>query len=324
MKLGWHTLALLLVLGGGCGLFDFSEPTPPETSDGGASNLPAGGKSGPTNGGQTSTPDAGAAQSDGGMVEPGTSGSGGSGGTGGHATTGGAAGTASGTAGRAGAGGSLGSGGSNAVGGFAGASGEPGFEDCGVAAPFPSLTTPLDVFNRQGPELGDSWDASGLGVIGATAKLSPGFVTIEPRGSIANIVEWKTPFGNAQEVWAQISNFTPEVVAVALWMRSGLVTILYQADQRFLAIEYDPENHYDLVIQKNVTLPTTRPVVLGGRAFPNGCVQLFVDGQLKLHGYLQNGNPKPDDSYHTGDGRIGFAAEGPAHFERFGGGTLAP
>lgn len=316
MKLPWYGLALLSALGG-CSVFDFSEPTAPDalggagssSDDAGASGTPAGGNSAAL-GGQTATA---AGQSNGGKAEPGTSGSGG---TAGAATT---------SAGRTGTGGG-GRAGSNGI-GSAGASGEPGFQDCESAAPFPSLTTPLDIFDRTGPELGGNWDVSGLTDFSESAKLSPGYVTIELPSSIANIVEWVNPstgFGNAQEVWSQISNLTSQVTAVALWMRGGRITIQYHQQDHFLDIEYDGEGHYELVKQKNFTLPTSGPVVLGGRAFPNGCVQLFVNGQMKLHAYLQDGNPKPSDDYITGDGVIGFAAEGPVHFEKFGGGTLEP
>jgi hypothetical protein len=320
MSWRWRTLGLSVVLAGGCGLFDFTEPTS-ETAPGGATSDGGAAPVNVSSGGRTSSGAGEAGQSEGGVTE---TGQGGSGAKAGQAATGGA-----GTAGRGGA--TAGSGASagttgGSIGGLAGAGGTPGFEDCAVAAPFPSTPTALDVFDRQGTALGSNWDPEELKVIGGTATLHPGYATIE-NSSIGNVVEWNAPstgFGDAQEVWAQISNINSDVVGVALWMRDGLVGVLYYPQDPRLSIVYRFDSYPDLVYRTDVKLVTSRPVVFGGRAFPDGCVQLFVDGELLLHGYLQNGNPVPPAKYYTSDGRIGMAAEGPVHFERFGGGTLRP
>jgi len=319
MKAGWHTLAPLLVLGAGCGLFDFTEPTAPgpsaggttRVSDGGSSNTPAGGKSG-TNGGSESTPDAGAGQSDGGTVQVGT---GGSSPTGGRTTTGGVAGTSSGGGGGL-TGGSV---------GLAGASGEPGFDDCGVAAPFPSITTPLDVFDRDGPDLGEDWDTTEVvAELHHTVTLTRGSVTVQ-ESSIANVVEWdKSAFGLAQEVWATIADAN-KGTGVALWMRDGAVSVLYYSEHQggsWLSIMYRLDDYPEVVHRTDVRFSSSEDVTFGGRAFPNGCVQLFVNGEMLLHGYLQNGDPQPSEAFWKHDGRIGFAADGPVRIKRFGGGTL--
>jgi hypothetical protein len=144
---------------------------------------------------------------------------------------------------------------------------------------------------------------------------------------VGNVAEWNAPstgFGATQEVWATISNINASANGVALWMKEGFVGVVYYPNEPTLCIMYDWQSFPLLISRTDIRLRTDRPVVFGGRAYPDGCVQLYVDGELLLYGNLHEGNPVPPASMYTGGGRIGLAGDGSVHFEDFGGGNGQP
>lgn len=282
------------------------------TNEGGASSAGGGTATGNTENGGRPSASGGAenAFSSGGTQRPSHSGNGGgsgagngSGGTGGAANSGGNAGS-----------------GATAVGG----------EGC-TGSTFPANKKALDDFEQPGPGLASWWALpSGLesryAVSGGALLLSGttlnDIAEYVPSASAAN------QLGPNQEVWAKLEDWDRNLYGVQLWMKSGFVAVGY-ADQGhgpMLYITYEKDGHPDLVDLNGFTL--NPPVVLGGRAYENGCVELYVDGEFIVGRYLGDGDTSgeniPEKQLYSRGGPIGIAATDRVVVAEFGGGTVPP
>ncbi|HET9958378.1 MAG TPA: hypothetical protein VFQ61_27975 [Polyangiaceae bacterium] len=213
-----------------------------------------------------------------------------------------------------------------------------GGEGCNGSRPFPENPVALDDFSYSGPNLSSNWDdrLTHLDPPG-TYEVKDGQLAIALADLTApmNWINGEDPagfgeFGTSQEVWATLSGFGPDLYGVQLWLKNVRVAIGYTArlnSEAALYVVYEFGGHRDLM-KIPVELPRSRPAVLGGRAYIDGCVEVFADGTFRGSKYLWQGdlldeNPPPTEFY-SQPGMIGVTAVGPIRIDDFGGGTISP
>jgi hypothetical protein len=258
------------------------------------------------------------------------------GGVGGMGTGGGVGGMGTGGGvGGMGTGGGVGGMGTGGVGiggaGLAGMGGVTSDSGCGSTSGFPS-TGVLDYFDEpDGSPLSGQW----IGPSPATNYGTSGGHLVELVPS--QPLYWTDKFGPAQEAFATISDYDTNMYEVDLLLdaqdlsgrcESIIVAISKAHDNLFVG--YCTDNTY--VSLSYGPFPRLTPVELGARVFPNGCVDVFVNGTRMLTAqipaadatgmngfpYLAKGGRIGVYSIPTGDNSPGKSTE----WDDFGGGNL--
>lgn len=216
-----------------------------------------------------------------------------------------------------------------------------GGEGCDGSLIFPlSGSAPLDDFLRSNGTLStDQWiyPLEHGQPLSQDFVVSAGKLTLAGAGEL-NPILWKTPLGASQEVWATIeqSDLDPSHGNdVVLWLKDELIGIVYwQGAHEMTDTLFDIEIWYlsdteeyprFFRLPRLPSLPTT----LGGRAFANGCVELFIDNEYFGGGYIGAPGPNGDPGYapltqkqYSRPGHIGVGTYGSVVLESFGGGTV--
>jgi hypothetical protein len=311
---------LLLALAGSlvmsCGLFDFAAPQLAENHAGGATGQPgsnptggtgesgsggtgvggdssnAGTSGGDLTTGGVSVTSGGATAVNGGGTSVATGGgsvsSGGVGvSTGGVGVSTGGVGVSTGGAGVSTGGVSVGTGGASlASGGASAAIGGSQGQGCSGAIPFPSTTIPvLDDFNRTA--LGSNWVNNNAT---ATDQWSLANDTLVTNANSQDSIYWATKLGATQEVHARLVLYDENLYFALLLMKSerrdmqGFVIALgYSANfNGAKSLEIAVVDNGWQIITSRSDIKINPGSVLGGRSYPSGCVEAYVDGVLVL------------------------------------------
>jgi hypothetical protein len=190
-------------------------------------------------------------------------------------------------------------------------------DEFGAAAATPIL----DDFSYDG-EPSSGWSGQDV----ASFTVQDGRLTSREQGAA---LYWGTPFGPDQEVYVDILDFEQSVYnRLALMLKSptpGVCNLLLiQYDPGSLTIQLCVDEQYHSL--NDLTLAVA-PKNLRARAFANGCVDVYVDGELALSAdasaVLEGGSPVP---WLASGGYVGIYNESsdaaPAQWDDFGGGDL--